>query len=315
VRVLFAGSPALAVPSLLAVAGRHDVVGVLTNPDAPRGRGLERNPTAVAEAARAIPGCVVLSPDRLGPGERAAVAALEPDILAVFAYGRIFGPKFLSLFPEGGVNVHPSLLPKYRGCAPIPFAILDRAGETGVSVQRIALEMDSGDILARLRIPLDGRETCASLTELASREGAALLVRALDEIERGTARGEPQDPALATYTRMLGKEDADIPWTDPAASIDAMVRAFDPWPVASTTLRGARLSVLEARIADAALSGGTPTAAPGTVLRVDKSLGIVVQTGEGLVALTRLQLHAKKALGFREFANGVRDLAGTVLGT
>ena len=314
-RVLFAGSPAIAVPALEALlASTHEAVGVLTNPDAPRGRGLALSRTEVAERAAALaPGLPILSPARLGPEERAAVEALRPDLLAVFAYGTIFGPRFLSIFPRGGINVHPSLLPRWRGCAPIPFAILHRDAETGVSVQRLERRMDTGDILARERIPLDGSETTGSLSETAAVLGARLMVRVLDDIEAGRERGEPQDEAGASYSSAIAKDDGRIDWSRPSAEIDALVRACDPWPGAWTMLGGERLAVLGMAVHPA--EGPEDEAAePGTVLRVDKSKGIMVKTGMALAAITRLQARGKRPLPFRDFANGVRGLPGSRLG-
>ncbi|MBN1241546.1 MAG: methionyl-tRNA formyltransferase [Spirochaetales bacterium] len=311
-KVLFAGSPAIAVPLLRALAAsRHELVGVLTNPPSAKGRSGTPEPTAVgALAAEILPGVPVLTPDRLGSGSRALVAPLGAEILVAFAYGRIFGPKFLSLFPAGGLNVHPSLLPRWRGATPIPAAILARDAETGVSVQRIAAELDSGDIVARESIALDGTETTASLSDRCAELGAGLLVRALDALEDGSAVPEPQDASKATYCRELGKDDGLVDWKLDALAIDARVRAFQPWPGAFTFLRGERLALLESRPYPDEDSG----LEPGSVFALDSGRGLMVQTGRGLLSLRRLQLRARKALPFREFANGVRDLIGSRLG-
>ncbi|MDR2078444.1 MAG: methionyl-tRNA formyltransferase, partial [Treponema sp.] len=189
-RILFAGSPSIAVPSLEALVrlsledDRFQLAGVLTNPDTKRGRHGGRVPTDVGAAAdrlsrefaaRSGPP-VQFKPEKLDGAVRDAIAALEPDLLVSFAYGRIFGPRFLNLFPLGGLNVHPSLLPKYRGATPIPAVILGREKETGVTVQRLAPEMDAGDILAQKRFPLNGRETTLLLSQIAAAAGADLLL-------------------------------------------------------------------------------------------------------------------------------------------
>lgn len=312
-RVLFAGSPEIAVPSLAAVVRDHDVVGVLTNPAAPKGRGLREVRTPVEEAAAdLIPETPILAFDRLGPEAREAVAALHPEILVSFAYGRIFGPKFLALFPRGGVNVHPSLLPKYRGSAPIPWAILNRDSETGITVQRLALRMDCGAILAQEVVPLSGRETTETLSELMAERGADLLASVLQRLERGEAEETEQDESRATYCSLLRKEDGRVDWTMPAPDIDARIRAFHPWPGAYAELRGRRVNLLESEpYPEGVLEAPPPVRPePGTVVALDKSRGIMVQTGNGLLALRRLQLQTKKPLPFREFANGVRDLVG-----
>ena len=316
-RILFAGSPEIAVPTLSAISARHRIVGVLTNPPSAKGRGLCLSCTPVADAAAAL-GVPVLSPERLGPAEREAVAALDPELLVVFAYGRIFGPKFMALFPAGGINAHPSLLPRWRGCAPIPYAIMHRDTLTGVSIQRVAPKMDSGAVLARREITLDGIETTENLTALSAELGAGLLASVIDQLEAGTARDEPQDESAATYCCALSKDSGLVDWSLPAPDIDARVRAFHPWPGAWTSLSGERLAIISARL----LAGDPPVIAadahsgtqPGTVISVDKSRGIMVQTGTGLLALTRLQLRGKKPMDFRDFANGARGLVGTRLG-
>jgi len=321
VRVLFAGSPDIAVPSLVRLSFEHELVGILTNPETQKGRGLAAAATPVAMAADVVSkgSLPILAFDSLGAEARAAVAALRPEILVSFAYGRIFGPRFLGLFPRGGVNVHPSLLPRYRGPAPIPFAILNRDSETGVVVQRIALEMDCGDILGEERLRLTGLETTEDLAETAALIGADLLSRVLQEIEEDREEARPQE-GKPSYCSLLRKEDGQIDWLSPVLSIDSKIRAYYPWPVAYTWFRGLRLNVLEAfpyphvTFAAGPSSLDYEDAVPGTVLGLDKARGIMVQTVDGLVALRRLQLQNKKALPFREFANGTRDLAGTVLG-
>ncbi len=320
-RVLFAGSPDIAVPSLVRLSFEHEIVGILTNPESARGRGLALESTPVAQAAAAVLGdrVPILSPTRLGAEAREAVAALGPDILVSYAYGRIFGPKFLALFPKGGVNVHPSLLPRHRGPAPIPSAILARDPETAITVQRLALEMDCGDILAQLPIRLTGTESAEDLSEVAAIMGADLLSQALEEIEEGREEARPQ-VGEPSYCSMLRKEDGLVDWRSPLLDIDAKIRAFYPWPGAYTYFRGQRLNLLDAfpypHVTFAAGPGSLDfeDALPGTVLGLDKSRGIMVQTIDGLIALRRLQVQQKKALPYREFANGMRGLVGTVLG-
>ena len=320
-RVLFAGSPYIAVPSLIRLSFEHEIVGVLTNPESAKGRGLAVERSSVAQAAYDLFGerVPVLAPERLGADAREAVAALEPEILVSFAYGRIFGPKFLALFPGGGVNLHPSLLPRFRGPAPIPAAILARDDKTAITVQRLALEMDSGDILGQLVLPLSGTETTEDLSEVAAIMGADLLSRVLEEIAEGREAPKPQ-AGEPVYCSMLRKEDGLIDWYSPLLDIDAKIRAFSPWPGAFTYFRGMRLNVLEAfpyphvTFAAGPSSLDFEDALPGTLLGLDKSRGIMVQTNDGLIALRRLQVQHKKALPYREFANGMRDLSGTVLG-
>ncbi len=320
-RVLFAGSPDIAIPSLVRLSFEQEIVGILTNPDMQKGRGLSMSQTPVAEAALAVfhGDIPILAFERLGSEAREAVAALKPDILVSYAYGKIFGPRFLALFPKGGVNVHPSLLPKYRGPAPIPYAILNRESETGICVQRLAVELDTGDLLGVDRIRLLGLENAEDLAETAAIVGADLLSRVLQEIDEGKAKAEPQ-VGEPSYCQLLRKEDGMIDWKRPVLDIDAKVRAFYPWPGAFTFLGGQRLSILEAypyphvTFAAGATSLDFDDIVPGRVLGLDKARGIMVQTNDGLMALRRLQIQHKRALPYREFANGIRDLVGAVLG-
>lgn len=309
-RILFAGSPAIAVPSLTMLASSCQVVAVLTNPASRQGRGLVVEPTPVAiEAARL--GLPVLAPERLGQAERDAVAALDPDLLVVFAYGRIFGPKFMALFPRGGINAHPSLLPRWRGPSPIPYAILAGDQTTGVSIQTIAPRMDAGDIVAVRTLPLDGTETTASLGDVSAVVGAELLRDVVTGLEAGTIVPAAQNEDMATYSRVLSKDDGLIDWTRPAAETGAMIRAYYPWPLAWTGLHETRLSILAAEVIPDRESGQEA----GTVVSVDKSGGIMVQTGKGLLGIQRLQLRGKKAMDHGAFANGARDLVGARLAT
>ncbi|MFW5744778.1 MAG: methionyl-tRNA formyltransferase [Spirochaetota bacterium] len=316
-RVLFAGTPQIAVPTLRAIAGSdHELVGVLTAPDRARGRGRSVRISPVKDLALEL-GVPVLQPESLRGDARREVAALEPDVLACFAYGRIFGPRFLKLFPHGGLNVHPSLLPRHRGPAPIPAAILSGDVETGVTIQELALEMDAGDILAQERIPLTGTETTASLGEAVAPVGGRLLVDVLDALERGDVRAVPQDPSHATYTSLVKKEDGRIDWRESAAKIDRMVRAYTPWPRAFTTWGDERLNILEAVPVEQPAAGGDAVPAagtPGRVLRVDTENGVLVETGNGLLALRKLQLQSRNPLEWRSFLNGVNGFLGAVLG-
>ncbi|MDR2589190.1 MAG: methionyl-tRNA formyltransferase [Spirochaetales bacterium] len=313
-RVLFAGTPDFAVPSLEALAERFEIAAVLTNPDRQAGRGRKAEPSPVKLAALRL-GLRLLQPERLDGDFREDVRAFSPDILVCAAFGRIFGPKFLSLFPLGGVNLHPSLLPRYRGPSPINAAILRGDAYTGISVQRLAREMDSGDIVAQESFPLAGTERASSLSLVLARKGAQLLVRALTEIEGGRAVYMPQNHGDATYCGLLSREDGRIDWMRSSGFIERMTRAYDPWPGAWTLFRGEVLRILEAE----ALSGEGPGSGgewpvPGKVLGVDTGRGILVQTQNGLLAVRALQLQSKKAMNFASFVNGVRGFTGSVLG-
>ena len=323
-RILFAGSPAIAVPALEAVfasgsgGGDFALAGLLTNPDSPKGRHGKPSPTETAlaaerlsaeSAARGGPPIPVLKPEKLDAAARQQTEALGADLLVSFAYGRIFGPRFLSLFPLGGINVHPSLLPKYRGPTPIPAAILNRDGETGLTIQRLALEMDSGDILAQERVALTGRETTASLSETMAQKAAVLLPSVLRHLAARSVHPQPQNHREAVYCSLIAKEDGRIDWSQSAAEIDAKIRAYDPWPQCWTLHGEEQLFILKAHPLE-----GPPAARAGQVLGKDKQQGILIQTGNGTLAVTELQYRAKKALDWRVFLNGARNFTGSQLG-
>jgi methionyl-tRNA formyltransferase len=315
VRVLFAGSPAIAIPALesLTVTEGIELTGVLTNPDSPKGRHGAPAPTEIGEAAAKICASVpVLKPAKLDAQAREQVSSLKPDLLVTFAYGRIFGPKFLALFPLGGINIHPSLLPKYRGPSPIQAAILNRDAETGITVQTLAKEMDSGDIIAAEKLQLTGAETAGSLGEIMAQKAAVILPRVLRDIASGKARAEPQDHGKASYCSLITRDSALIDWKKSAAEIDAEIRAFYPQPLSRTIQNGRELYILKAAVyKDGEQGGKIPL---GQIAGIDKQAGILVQTGEGILSVTELQYQGKKALFWRDFLNGARDFLGAQLG-
>jgi methionyl-tRNA formyltransferase len=308
-KILFAGTPAIAVPPLRAAAASHTVVGVLTNPDRAAGRGRQLSVSPVKAAALEL-GLGVLQPEKPDAACRNAILALQPEVLVSVAYGRIFGPKFLGCFPKGGINLHPSLLPRWRGPCPINAAILHGDSETGVTIQSLALDMDAGDIILQESFPLAGKETAAALAETAAEKGAALLVRALNLIAAGKDSRIPQDPSKVSYCGLLDREQGKIDWNNTAVHIGRMIRAFDPWPGVWTSFNGASLRILAAD----ALPGAQRPSVPGTVTGVDTQRGILIQTGNGFLAVRELQLQSKKAMNFVSFLNGVRGFTGSVLG-
>jgi methionyl-tRNA formyltransferase len=317
-RILFAASPAIAIPALETIAALSgegkDIVlaGLLTNPDNPRGRSGKPEPTDCAAAALRFPGppLPLLKPEKLDSAAREQTAALKPDLLVSFAYGKIFGPQYLALFPLGGVNIHPSLLPQYRGPTPIPAAIINRDTVTGITIQRLAAKMDAGDILAQEEVPLDGRETTASLSETMAQKAAEMLPVVLRGLADGTLPGRPQDHDAATYCSLLEKKDGLINWSRSAAEIDAQIRAFTPWPL-SWTLHGEQeLFILKAEPLE---EDSSFLISPGQVLGKDKNKGILIQTGKGILAVSELQYRAKKAMDWKAFLNGARNFIDTRL--
>ena len=328
-RILFAGTPAIAVPALNAIAEMERagkgiaLAGILTNPDSRRGRTHKAEPTDVSAAASALDTVreekglaplAQLKPEKLDEYARNEVAALAPDLLVSFAYGRIFGPRFLALFPMGGINIHPSLLPRYRGASPIPAVILAGEKETGINIQKLALEMDSGDILAEERFPLTGRETTASLSCDVSKRAAVLLARLLASFDTMAQKARPQEGEIS-YCREIKKEDGFIDWHNSAAEIDARIRAYTPWPLSFTSCGSEKLFILEAQVlerCDDAEGNLRRSVTPGAVLSAGAK-GILIQTGNGILAVTKLQWQAKKALDWKSFCNGARDFIGATL--
>ena len=327
-RILFAGSPSIAVPSLKLVSELEadgsgiTLAGVLTNPDSRRGRHGKPEPTDISAAASGLDlmrrekGLALITqikPGRLDGQAREDVSALSPDLLVSFAYGRIFGPRFLSLFSRGGINIHPSLLPKYRGATPIPAVILAGEKETGICIQCIAAELDSGNILMQEQFPLSLRETALSLSDAVSLKAAAMLKQLLLDYDAKSAGARPQQ-GEAIYCHELKKEAGIIDWNKSAVLIDAQIRAYTPWPLSFTFRGDDRLFILEAEPLESYTSPASSAAPelPGTVLGTDKK-GILIQTGDGILLVKRLQWQAKKALDWKAFCNGERDFAGTKL--
>nr|MCR4823698.1 methionyl-tRNA formyltransferase [Treponema sp.] len=313
-KIVYAGSPlasAMVLKNLIASQSEcnFSIVGVLTNPPSSRGRHSELIPTEVAQVANEnnIP---VFEFDHLMADSREAISPLGADLLLSFDYGRIFGPKFLALFPLGGINLHPSLLPKYRGCTPVPAALLNGEKSLGISVQKLALATDEGDILAQSEIPLDGSETTLSLMDGDGKsskitdEGTKLLKKVLKSAAHTDSEliGKKQS-GETSYTPFLKKEDGIIDWSKSACQIDCQIRAYTPYPLSSTVFDGVRLSILKARPSDEKTQER-----PGTVLPYRKSVGIEIACGQGSVlVVSELQLEKKKAMDYKSFLNGARN--------
>lgn len=336
-RILYAGSPlasSLVLKKLLALGGAHgyEIAAVLTNPPSTRGRHKDLIPTEVAAAATEA-GIPVLAFDHVKQEAREAASPLACDLLVTFDYGRIFGPKFLALFPLGGINLHPSALPKYRGCTPVPAALLAGDSELGVSVQKIALKTDEGDILAHSTILLTGSETTLSLMDGDGTQspvtdcGASLLDGVLSAIAQSAAADvDAAEPVFvlpaaksqegeSSYTPFIKKEDGKIDWTRAAADIDRQIRAYTPWPLCYTNCNGLQLLVLKAHVGN---SENVPPEAkasePGTVLPYRKAVGVEIACGNGTVLVaTELQWQAKKAMDYKSFMNGARNFIGSRL--
>jgi len=309
-RVVFMGTPSFAVPALQALDGRHEVVGVVTQPDRPAGRGRQLRSSPVKEEALAR-GLPVFQPGTLRTPEAVArLAGWRPDLIAVAAFGQILQTPVLALPPHGCLNVHASLLPRYRGAAPISAAILAGDAATGVTIMRMDEGMDTGPILVQAGCPISSDDTTGSLTVKLARLGAGLLADILPGWLGGEVQERPQDDAAATYCRPLQVEDGHLDWRRPAAELDRRVRACIPWPGAYTTWQGTRLKVLEARPWAAWAGAG----APGEVVALEPE-GIGVVTGQGALELLEVQLASKKPMAAGVFARGQRELVGGTLGS
>jgi methionyl-tRNA formyltransferase len=312
-RIIFLGTPAFAVPSLLALqeasaAHGWQLVGVGTQPDRPAGRGKQLASSPVKHAAVDL-GLPVLQPQSLrkDPQAVAALAALAPDLLVVAAYGLILPPNVLELPTFGCINVHASLLPAYRGASPITAAILDGQPETGVTIMLMDVGMDTGPALRRRSAPILPHDTTATLSARLAELGAALLVETLPDWLGGRVAPIPQSelPGEVSTCRLIKKEHGAIDWTQPAAAIERMVRAYTPWPAAYTSWRGEIFKVLEAGVLAGRASPGEVTARPE---------GPAVGTGEGLLLLKTVQAAGKRALPAAAFANGAAGFIGGRLG-
>lgn len=318
-KIVFAGTPAIAVPTLEAVAQveNFEISAVLTTPDKRAGRGNKLICCPVKEAADRL-GLKTICADKITESVRDEVAALGADILVVVAFGTIFKEDFLSLFPLGGVNMHPSLLPEFRGPSPLSATILSGSSTWAISVQELALKMDAGDIYAQESFPFGGDETTGSLTDLAAVKGAEMVAVVLKDIMAGKAVKTPQDHGKATFCKLLKKENGRIDWSQDAAYIERMIRAFSPWPGSFTFYGGKKLTFHEARCyskdsGDSNISFEGKNS-PGSVLGLDKQCGLLVNTGDGVLAVRRLQLQSKKAMDYKAFYNGNKAIVGAVLG-
>jgi methionyl-tRNA formyltransferase len=305
--VVFAGTPEFSLPSLDAIAAsRHRVRAVFTQPDRPSGRGRHVAASPVKERAVAL-GLPVRQPASLkGSDAVSEIAAFEPDVMVVVAYGLLLPPEVLALPRLGCLNVHASLLPRWRGAAPVARAILAGDAETGVCIMRMEAGLDTGPVMLAHATPIGARETAGELEARLAEAGGELIVDALDALAGGKAAFAAQDPARATYAHKLTKAEARLDWREDAASLLRRVRALNPRPVAETTLDGAQLRIHEAEAAVA-----PPGPVPGTIVSAGAD-GIVVMTGEGAISLGRVQLPGRRAVGARELANA-RHLAGQVL--
>jgi len=307
-RLVFMGTPPFAVPSLEALARDYEVAAVVTQPDRPARRGRKLTPSAVKKAALEL-GLPVLQPASLREEEAVAeLTRLAPRVMVVAAYGQILRPQVLAIPPSGVINVHPSLLPKYRGASPIAGALLAGEQQTGVTIMLMDEGMDTGPILSQITVDIDPQDTTGSLGERLAGLGAELLTDVLPAWLEGRIEAQAQDDAQATYTKPISKGDGVIDWSLPAVDIWHRVRAYNPRPGARTRWKGDQLKVMRAR----PLPDWKGEAKAAGVVQLDS--GVAVATGEGALLLEEIQLAGKRAILAEDFVRGQRDFVGSELG-
>lgn len=296
-KIIFAGTPEFAVPPLEALlASQHQVCAVYTQPDRPAGRGRKLTPSPVKQVAERH-GIPVFQPLGLkDPAEQEQLQTLQADLMVVVAYGLILPKAVLEIPRLGCINIHASLLPRWRGAAPIQRAVLAGDEEAGITIMFIEPRLDAGPMLLKKACPIGPLETAGELHDRLSRLGADALMETLPALESGTIQPEIQDEFLVTYAAKLDKEEALLDWSKPAIDLERQVRAFNPWPVAETEYRGQKLRIWLAEALDEAT-----TAVPGTVLARDKTLDVA--TGRGVLRLLEVQLPGAKRITAQDFLN------------
>ena len=309
-KIVFMGTPDFAVPSLRGLIDNgYAIAAVITQPDRPKGRKRVLTPPPVKVEAQAH-GIPVMQPEKLrDPAAIAELAQYAPDLIVTAAYGQILPKAVLEMPKLGCINVHGSLLPKYRGAAPIQYAIMDGEQETGVTIMYMEEGLDTGDMISAVRVPIDDADDTGSLFDKLSTAGAALLIETLPELAAGRVQATPQREEEATYARMLKREHERIDWSLPAASIHNLIRAMRPWTGAFTTLDGAPLKIWRTDKP----TGGHSAAAPGTVTSISAD-AFEVNCGIGTIRITAVQPAGKTAMPAGEFLKSGRLRVGDRLG-
>ncbi len=313
-KILFMGTPDFAVKTLQACIESHEVVAVFTQPDKPKGRGNKLTPPPIKVVAENhhIP---VLQPDKIRKGEwPERIRAYEPDVIVVVAYGQILSQEILDIPKYGCINVHASLLPKYRGAAPINWAIAHGEMQTGVTTMMMDVGIDTGDMLLKTEVPITNDMDAQMLHDVLAQEGASLLIQTLERLEMGTIIREKQNEASSCHAPMMNKEISKIDWQMTSTEIRNRIRAFNPWPIAHTSLGDIPLKVFEASIIalDEAVEWQKSQASVGTIVHIDK-IGIYVKTGDGYIRIDVLQWGSHKRMSAQAFLLGYDVAIGTEL--
>lgn len=308
-RVVFMGTPDFSVGTLKAIINAgHEITGVITQPDKPRGRGKTMMFPPVKEAALEY-GLPVSQPKRVkDPEFIETLKAMNPEVIVVVAFGQILPEAVLKLPPYGCINVHASLLPRYRGAAPIQWAVIDGETVTGVTTMRMDAGLDTGDMIMKAEVPVASDETGESLHDKLAKAGAGLLVKTLEALEDGTAVFEKQDDSKSCYAKMLTKELGSIDWKQDAAAIERLIRGLNSWPSAYTVYHGKTLKIWRAEV-----QNGDSGHKPGEVCLVTRD-SITVQTGKDRLVLREVQMEGKKRMAADAFLRGYPVSAGEALG-
>lgn len=312
--VVFMGTPEFAVPTLrMLIEDSYAVQAVVTQPDRPKGRGRTVVPSPVKILAETY-GIPVLQPEKVRSKEfQQQLKEIAPEVIVVAAYGQIIPESILNIPSQGCINVHGSLLPKYRGAAPIHWAIIRGEEETGITTMFMDKGMDTGDMLLKRAIPIEHNDTAGSLHDKLSLVGAELLLETLQQLEAKGLVRIPQDDEAATYAPILKKEDGRIDWEETADVIDRKVRGFFPWPGAYTYFQGRMIKLLKVAIEEC--SPGVEDLAPGSVVHLDNVTGPLISTGKGCLRIMRIQPQNRKAMNCSDFCRGYHLEVGTQLGT
>ena len=304
-RVVFMGTPDFSVPALERIATEHEVVAVVTQKDKPKGRGMSVSYTPVKESALKL-NIPIYQPDKVKEESFVEeLRELNPDVIVVIAFGQILSNEILTLPKYGCINVHASLLPKYRGAAPIQWAIIDGEEKSGVCTMKMDEGLDTGDIIDVDEITLDPKETGGSLFDKLAKLGGELILKTLQNLEFGKATFIKQDDSKSTYAKKMTKELGHIDFTKDAESIERLIRGLNPWPSAFTYLDGKVMKIWDADVVDA-------DGVPGTVIREEKD-SFVIATGSKALKVNELQLEGKKRMKASDFLNG-RSIEGSKLG-
>ena len=313
-RIVFMGTPAFAVPSLKALLDRgENVVCVVTQPDRPKGRGRKIMMPPVKELAlkASIP---VLQPESIRGGEfLAELRQYNPDIIGLTAYGNILPENIINLPPLGTINVHGSLLPKYRGAAPIQWALINGETETGITIMQMDKGVDTGDILLQEKLPIGPEDTAGSLSGKLAELGGKALGAALDLLRLDRLNPTQQDNNLASLAPLLNKEDGLVNWLHSAVQISCQIRGLDPWPTTYTTLSGKRLRLFSPEVANKSLCLGCSISEPGIICTANRD-GLLITTGDGCLLIKEIQAEGSRRMSVEAFLSGHTIQSGTLLG-